>query len=767
MSSSKKDEVKNFLSENPNRRYREISAATGLKISDVKLVINQNDNLFVKDFLGRWSLNSQLNTVKSDRTKIIPDKNSLIHIPAADVVSRIKSELIDNEVRKVSELSKKLELTRSVVRRTLEQYPEIFQKSGSLWLAKKDDDCNAIIDSSESIVSENSHDKNHNQEMDSGKPVQRTIIEAKHDKSFLVLAPPGTGKTYTLIERILNIITRFHGNAEPDEVLVLSFTRAAVNEVRSRISQAIDAGASRRLRYVRVKTFDSYATWLLSDGGYDLHGLGYDERIKLLTRELSKLQLKSSTHRIGKTRHLFVDEIQDLVGSRADMVFELIKRVLTASGSVTLLGDPNQTLNDYQVKTVTEGSAEFLKKVKKLLEINFEEYRLENSYRYENDVIKNIVWSAKKTIEEENISLSEKFELIKETIPKICAKELEKLVADRELDAILCRSNVDVFQWEKWLAERNIPCAINFGSLGNPWPSWIGHALVRYQQNIMPYSRLIDRINKVPFDEVMASELMESEGLIKNDKIDLNELAFKIKYSNPKLCEKKADPGIILSTIHKAKGLEYQNVAVYEPKIKKVTSEDVRILYVGLTRAKRSVRLIPVKERPFAGYVKPFYRSALTPKRVRYIKNGKQYAQLNGIDDFDLETLFLNSNGSIEKECLENYLVACREAHTFVIFPEKSFPENQHQYALYLKKNSGLIRICSTSKDVNACLDSLSWGGNFGEEGIRIIIGSDISYQTIVHPMQSPVLSRILGPSGIMVFPNLRGFYEIEKAEGD
>ena len=57
------------------------------------------------------------------------------------------------------------------------------------------------------------------------------------DKSVLVSAAAGSGKTSVLIERIIKII--LEGRANVDELLVVTFTNAAAAEMRQRLSAAI------------------------------------------------------------------------------------------------------------------------------------------------------------------------------------------------------------------------------------------------------------------------------------------------------------------------------------------------------------------------------------------------------------------------------------------------------------------------------------------------------------------------------------------------
>ena len=58
------------------------------------------------------------------------------------------------------------------------------------------------------------------------------------DKSILVSAAAGSGKTAVLVERIINIIVQ--GKADVDRMLVVTFTNAAASEMRLKLTKAIN-----------------------------------------------------------------------------------------------------------------------------------------------------------------------------------------------------------------------------------------------------------------------------------------------------------------------------------------------------------------------------------------------------------------------------------------------------------------------------------------------------------------------------------------------
>ncbi|MBQ6893125.1 MAG: UvrD-helicase domain-containing protein, partial [Clostridia bacterium] len=69
-------------------------------------------------------------------------------------------------------------------------------------------------------------------------PAQESAIN-EQSKTLLVSAAAGSGKTTTLIERILRSVTRKDNPLMLDRLLVVTFTKAAASELRLRISAAL------------------------------------------------------------------------------------------------------------------------------------------------------------------------------------------------------------------------------------------------------------------------------------------------------------------------------------------------------------------------------------------------------------------------------------------------------------------------------------------------------------------------------------------------
>ena len=59
------------------------------------------------------------------------------------------------------------------------------------------------------------------------------------DGPAMVLAGPGSGKTFVIVERLLQLIT--HSGVDPASILVITFTKAAAIEMQQRFMKITDS----------------------------------------------------------------------------------------------------------------------------------------------------------------------------------------------------------------------------------------------------------------------------------------------------------------------------------------------------------------------------------------------------------------------------------------------------------------------------------------------------------------------------------------------
>ena len=103
------------------------------------------------------------------------------------------------------------------------------------------------------------------------------------DGPLLVLAGAGSGKTRVLTHRIAHLIGT--GNARADQILAITFTNKAANEMRERVELLV----GRRTRAMWVMTFHSACARMLRA---DAHRLGYTRQFTIYDAQDSRRLIK-------------------------------------------------------------------------------------------------------------------------------------------------------------------------------------------------------------------------------------------------------------------------------------------------------------------------------------------------------------------------------------------------------------------------------------------------------------------------------------------
>lgn len=432
--------------------------------------------------------------------------------------------------------------------------------------------------------------------------IQETVIQSSVDKRILVNAGPGTGKTWTLIERIIYLIQE---GVDPETIQVLCFSRAAVDVVRQRMNEAIeqnrvDINSSK----VDIRTFDSFASQLLywvqnSDYGeistsQKIESLTYDERIRKFIDVL-----KAEPQLIEQCSHLIVDEVQDLVLSRAEMVIEIIKQLPAESG-VTLFGDACQAIYDYQVDEGL-GSTGFYNCIQK--RGDFKCYSFTKNYRqiselqeycshYRDAILANDIVLCKKSVEK----LSE--DLPECTVAKITNFQEDTLdfLTNTGNLGILTRSNAQALMISSVFRKKNISHVVQRRLSEDAISGWVAllfnQASMRYyneedfvnafEENCTCY---MDTVNPHEIWEALSDTYSATTG-----RLSVKNLLVSIKSKGKckGLFTEAPDSKITISTIHRSKGREYDAVILLDDLLSEETDvpEEHRVNYVALSRAK-------------------------------------------------------------------------------------------------------------------------------------------------------------------------------------
>jgi ATP-dependent DNA helicase RecQ len=184
-------------------------------------------------------------------------------------------------------------------------------------------------------------------------PEQERIVTAPADSNLLVLAGPGSGKTRVVAHRVawLLRVQRVRASA----ILVLCFNRAAVLSLRQRMRDLV----GNDMAGVTTLTFHGLALRLIGrslvrTGGTRDETIDFDEIIRdaiaLLKGEREVIGLATEEAReilMARYSHILVDEYQDIDAEQYEMVSLLAGRTLKEGEtklSILAVGDDDQNI---------------------------------------------------------------------------------------------------------------------------------------------------------------------------------------------------------------------------------------------------------------------------------------------------------------------------------------------------------------------------------------------------------------------------------------
>ena len=121
---------------------------------------------------------------------------------------------------------------------------------------------------------------------------QKECIENIKGK-YLVIAGPGTGKTFSLVERIKNMLNK---NISPSKILCLTFSDAAANEMRSRLSDVL----KNQTNEIDIYTYHSFCNEIISENPEEFE---LPQDYKLIPTAISRQFIKECIDELNPVEH--------------------------------------------------------------------------------------------------------------------------------------------------------------------------------------------------------------------------------------------------------------------------------------------------------------------------------------------------------------------------------------------------------------------------------------------------------------------------------
>jgi ATP-dependent DNA helicase RecQ len=169
---------------------------------------------------------------------------------------------------------------------------------------------------------------------------QKKVYDASLNQNLQVIAGPGTGKTHTLTLRVARLIQE--DKISPENILILAYNRAVVIELKERLSKLFrKLGYSKLIKKLKIFTFHGFIKYTL---GNELDDLSFDEWTPKFI-EIMHNSPGTIGQRLGTIRYVFVDEFQDITSER----MELLKFIANPERTkICVIGDPNQSIYGYE-----------------------------------------------------------------------------------------------------------------------------------------------------------------------------------------------------------------------------------------------------------------------------------------------------------------------------------------------------------------------------------------------------------------------------------
>lgn len=416
---------------------------------------------------------------------------------------------------------------------------------------------------------------------------------------LVVEAGPGTGKTFTACNRVSHLLSS--EEIEPERVLVLSFTRVAVAELRDRISKSLPSPhtASR----IRIATFDSFAARMIGLASQATKFMGHDANIRLAANLLKTNDAVRDL--VYDLDHVLIDEAQDLVGDRREFCEELISQIHEDCG-VTVLGDSAQAIYGY-----SQGKKADKTLLEQLLEDeDFEIEELIEDRRTRSEGLANFFKVAREELRTKSTDRDRVWTSMKSLIEAAAVEtDIADVVKRTDLsdNTILVRSRAEVHTLAARFRDAGKPCRIRLSGRPERVDPWIAAAIgdmpaafrVSRADIQVNLERVVEGVPEDILDRIwkIAQELAGEFG----ERVSVGEVANELEACVPLdlLKDHEGAAGPLLSTIHSWKGREAARVSLVLPRSLGDNfdpSEEARILFVGATRAAEELRTI----RPFA-----------------------------------------------------------------------------------------------------------------------------------------------------------------------
>ena len=423
-------------------------------------------------------------------------------------------------------------------------------------------------------------------------PVQLKIINDKDQKYIVVAAGPGSGKTRILVHKLASLLLM--EDVKHEQLLMVTFSRSSATEFKKRLLKLIGNAAN----YIEIKTFHSYCFDLLGRvGTIEKSGQIIKEAIKRIENG------DVDSARITKTV-LVIDEAQDMDSDEFALISALMDK--NEDMRVIAVGDDDQ--NIYEFRGSSSKYLESMISDKKAVMYELvENYRSKsNLVNFTNQFVRKLKKRLKVTpivpVQQGNgnikITKHKNSNLITPLVNGILSTDFSGTTC------VLTKTNEEALQITNLLLENGMPAKlIQTNEIFNLYNLLEVRYFIHQANNLSKdgytindddwthaRKKMIDRFKNTSNLEVCINLIHEFEATTPYTKYK-SDLEIFIRESKLDDFYSEKLETIFVSTIHKAKGREFDNVFIVLDRFDPQTDEEVRLLYVAMTRAKQNLTI--------------------------------------------------------------------------------------------------------------------------------------------------------------------------------
>lgn len=422
-------------------------------------------------------------------------------------------------------------------------------------------------------------------------PTQLQIINDNESKHIVVAAGPGSGKTRVLVHKLASLLLM--EDVKHEQLLMVTFSRAAATEFKKRLLKLIGNAAN----FVEIKTFHSYCFDLLGKVG------SLEKSDEILKKTIEKIKNKEvEPSRITKTV-LVIDEAQDMNEDEFNLITALMDQ--NEEMRVIAVGDDDQNIFEFR-----GASSRYLERF--ILENKATKHELVENYRsksnlvdFTNQFVKQIHHRLKEIPIIARQRDNGQLKLVRYQSSNLVTPLVNDILTTGLVGTtcVLTKTNEEALQITSLLLENRMPAKLiqtNDGfNLYNLLEVRFFLSQLHFADDVFIISDdFWEQAKRELFDKFRPSTKLE---IVRNLINDFEATNPKRKYRSDlevfiresKLEDFFSENGetILVSTIHKAKGKEFDNVFLMLENFNPTTDEAKRQLYVAMTRAKLNLTI--------------------------------------------------------------------------------------------------------------------------------------------------------------------------------